>query len=370
MEFRRAVREDAWGLMRLYQRGCADPSDPVLLGVRCLEAILDSQEELWLVGERGSDLVFGLCLRVDPANRLAKIFRLLVEPTWEGAASGLREAIPQLERYLAGRVDVVYATTRTLSLEQHQTSLQLGFALLGIFPNARGADRSLLNGLSALYLHDALARRRPLARGLHPLVRGIFEICREQCGLPDEREARVERHWVAEQGIPGLELLEAPGFVAGRYERLASRHQIPMRFYPFLVPNALVTDAMQRIELFVRLLPGEKFAAILADRIELGVSPVELYDEVSRLLYSRGAGYVEVISDAADVEGIDAFAEAGFLPTAYFPAMRLHGSERRDYVILSRAFERPPSGKSLQQSAHPAYLRYYAEYLRACLAGY
>jgi hypothetical protein len=70
-----------------------------------------------------------------------------------------------------------------------------------------------------------------------------------------------------------------------------------------------------------------------------------------------------MINDAADALGTEALIQAGYLPCAYFPALKKQNNVRRDYVVFARSFENffyPDLGKIAP--VYRQYLRQYYEY--------
>lgn len=364
--FRRAQESDAWALMQLYQRAAVEkPNDPLLLDFKALSADLASPASVWFVGEGGGKIALCLSLLVDGENRLAKIHRLLLDPDMPQPLEMLRAALPRLIERLSGTVDVLYTTTKTLTLKQQELSLGLGFQVIGIFPNATGADRTKLNGITAYYFDEVLTRKRETRFEMHPVVKPFFEIVRKQCGLKEQPVAEVEAERVGQHAPYELEVVRAPHFVAHRYARLKERSALSVQFYPFQYPNALVTDPSQRIEVFVRLLPEMRFAAIISERLDVAVDPGKLYDRVAGILNENGATYIEVLNDAGETGGVQGFLDAGFLPCAYVPAFKKQGDCRRDYLVMARSFERLFHCLPERQGAlNPRYREFFEQYYK------
>jgi len=165
--------------------------------------------------------------------------------------------------------------------------------------------------------------------------------------------------------LPQLEIIPAPSFVAHRFAKLKERQALSVHFYPFHEPNVLITDPAQRIEIFIKMVPEERFAAILGERLDVYVNPVELYRKIAVLLNQHGITYLEVINDAGDLAGTQAILDAGFLPCAYFPSFKRLGDSRWDYVVFSCSFEKPlPVAEADAVHIHPLYLDYLKEYRR------
>ncbi len=366
IEYRRAEGKDVFPLMQLYQLAAKDVmADPVLLNYRKLVNEILSPDSVWIVADNGGTLLAALSILLDKDNRLAKVSRLILHPEWSDSNLVLKQALPLLIHYLGEKgIEVVYTTTRNVSLTQQQFTMSLGFQMLGIFPNAQGADPLKLNGLTAYFFESILREHRQADHTLHPLVLPLFELVRKTCGLAPLPVAEAPAFDAsAFTSLPGLEAVDASAFVAHRFERLKERRSLAT-FYPFHAPNALITDPAQRLEIFVKLVPEVRFAAILGERLDLPVNPAELYHEVALMLHSRGISFVEVICDAGDVMGIECMTRAGFIPCAYFPAFKRQGDMRRDYVVLARSFERVLGSSRESSSVHPQYLSFLQQYYR------
>ena len=378
IEYRRAEGGDVQPLMWLYQLACADDplAVPLLLDRKALVQALNSREMLWIVAERAGSLLASLSILVDGENRIAKLDRVLIHPEWAESLDVLTEALPLLIGYLGEKsVEILYTTTKGLTHTQQEVTLEKGFKLLGIFPNAVGSDPTGLNGLSAYFYPGVLGDRRQAAFPLHPDLKGIFEITRSQCLLPplpilgteaEKGAAPIAEKWKSSQS-PQLELILAPRLVAHRFARLKERRSLSTSFYPFQSPNVLITDPAQRVEIFVRLAPDAHFAAIIGERLDLAVNPAALYTDVSGLLKARGVSYIEIINDATDAQGIQSILNAGYLPCAYFPSFHNSGDVRRDYVVFARFFERLPPMGSLGGKRNPVYGDYLNELYRSDL---
>lgn len=364
MTYRRAAPSDAFAMMRVYQLSTETPSDPVLLDVRKLSAELRKDNILWIVGEHEGEIFLHLSISIDRENRLAKLSRFALDPRWKESHTILEDAMPLLVRYLTEKkVEVLYTTTRTLTMKHQELTLGLGFKVLGIFPNAVGGDPLRVNGLTAYFFGDVLARRKPRFQ-LHPLVAPFFEHVRAQCGLdPIPVYNFPKRPAPAYQPMPELETIQAEHFVAHRFEKLKERKALSTHYYPFQEPNVLITDPAQKIEIFVRVIPDSRFAAVIGERFDVAVDPTLLYDAASTLLNRCcGVTYIEVINDAGDAPGIEAIVSAGYLPCAYFPSFRTLGDERRDYAIFARSFERIFPTVPADAALNPLYLDFLAEF--------
>lgn len=260
----------------------------------------------------------------------------------------------------SGTTDVLYTTTRFITLKQLELTRHAGFKILGIFPNAMGADSEKMNGLAAYFFKDMLEFKRTSTFRLHPDIMPLFSIAQKECSLPDLEPARVQ-HMDPDliEPLPLLEVINAPHFVAHRFSKLKERKFIAINFYPFQEPNTLVTDPEQSIEIFIKIIPELGFAAVIGEHVRLGIDPAELYSTVSQILKNHGVHYIEVINDAADTSGIECILRSGFSPTAYFPCLKKHRNSRRDYVIFGKSFD---TYCEPEASVEPIFMRYLEAY--------
>lgn len=367
--YRKAEDRDVFSLMRLYQLG-KHPGvrDSVFLDHKTVLDAIRSPNSTWVLAEKGNHVLACFSILLDRENRLAKINRLYIDPEWDNWAQLLKDSLPLLIQYLKDekrQIEVVYTTTRTFTLQQQEMTLQMGFNILGILPVSSGIDASRVNGLTAYYFQDVLTKKRHGEFLLHPIVKPFYELVRKSCGLGELPEAKQpDLSALSFETLPELELIYAPNFVARKFEALKERKSLAVHFYPFTIPNTLITDAEQRIEIYAKIMPDSRMATIIGERLDRSVNPIELYSRVSHLLNLQNIGYIEVINDAADVWGIEAFSAAGYLPCAYFPCLKNQGDMRRDYVVLARSFERPFAETLVPIEVNQTYLEFFREYYR------
>jgi len=309
-----------------------------------LASAMESGELLCFMAERDGAPEALLFMLHDAAQGLCKLHRIYV-PAEAGNAGEISKALIlaalEILRRSPAMPDIVYATTRTLTPEQQQITLDAGFRMLGVFPNAYGADRSGVNGLTAYFFDGVLEKKRRGRFPLHPALAPFYEIAAAECGLETmEAAAPPPCDWRRDSRLPALEPIRAARFVEGRFGLLKSRTSLAASFYPFQKPNLLITNPEQTIEIFCRAADNIRFAAVIGERIAEPVDPVRLYLEISGILETSGSSYVEMINDAADISGVDCLLRAGYTPCAYFPCLKKHAGLRRDYVIFSKSFGR------------------------------
>lgn len=339
--FRVARPDDAFALMRLNQL-CEGARDPLLLDARALQSDLGRADRLWVLAEESGEPAAFAALSLELPLRLGRIDLM----GSRGETSSRRRRLDELMRFVMSELarraelDVVYSTTRSLTLEQQASTLECGFKVLGVFPNAASADSSnRINGLTVWHAPGVLEEKRHSGFALHPAAAPFYELARRQCGLAPLRAAERPALAGGAAPLPELELIEAPRFVAERFRRLRERRSLSVNFYPFQEPNALITSPDQSVEIFAMLLPEKRYANLLGERLAAAVDPVELYRRAVAMLYDRPIHYIEIINDAADAAGMECIVRAGFSPCGYFPALKLAGGIRRDYVVFAKAFE-------------------------------
>lgn len=362
MNCRPAHSADAAAVCEVFRRSGTRPRfDSAEADAARLAARLDSGAlQAWLA-ETPAGPAAALTALEDSRHRLVKILSVGVDR----ARCGYQEAVlALLEAAQKGQgpepPEVLYTTTRCFSLEEQSVTREAGFHLLGTFPNAPGADRSRVNGLTGWFAPEVLARRAG-GFALHPALAKLYDAARRETGLAPLPAGAAPEPPPASAEAPALELLVAPRLAAARLRRLKERPS-GLQFYPFQEPTVLITDAEQRIEAFARLVPEMGFAVIIGERLDAPVSPVAFYRETTRLLERAGASYIEVLNDAADLYATDCMLRAGFAPCAYFPALQRRGGARRDQVVFSWSREPfVPSERPVPKEYEP----FVAAYLEA-----
>lgn len=365
--YRQAEERDVFPLMRLFQLSQASGQrDSLFLDHAKLKSAISSSDTSWIVGERDNQLLACFSILLDSENRLAKINRLFIDPSWENWAQLLKDALPLLIKYLTDdkrRIEVIYTTTKTFTLKQQEMTLNMGFKIMGILPTSGGKDDSQVNGLTAYFCDGVLNERRHSEFSLHPIVVPFYELVRKECGLePLPVAEKPEMGTLEFEPMPQLELIYAPNYVGEKFRKVRDRKSLSIHFYPFTQPNAIITDAKEKVEIYVKIVDESRMATIIGERLDVSVNPTELYSKVSHMLNARNVNYIEVINDAADIWGIEAITMAGFLPCAYFPCLKDQGDFRRDYVVLARSFERPFAETTTQFEVHHTFLDFFKEY--------
>lgn len=345
LNFRLAKESDVWRLMELYQKvGSTFTNDELFLDFDKLNDSIKSAGSIWLIGEREGQIATTISILIDFEQALAKISRIIVNPALSSIQIDLRDSIRQTIRYLETlerKVEVLYCTTMTIPMQFQELTLEEGFKILGVFPNALGADSGRLNGLTAYYFKETLEKTRFKDFTLHPTLHPFFSISRANLNLPDLPLADLnQRNEVTPNSFPeSLEIVDAPKLVAAKFDQLKKRRRNVMDFYPFYGPNLLITSADEEIQVFVKVIQASRFAAIVGEELLRSVNPAELYQAVVQLLKNRNVSYIEILNDAADTVGNQWILDASFVPCCYIPAFKKQTDTRRDYVVFCKTFE-------------------------------
>lgn len=342
---RAATAADAFALMRLYQLSMygAPKREALFLDHAGLENELSRKDRRWVLAEKNGEVIALAGLSVEEGNRIGKLNCLLSRPANK---ADLSAALGLLMKQVSAeaKLEVIYSTTQALTLEQQALTLEHGFKILGVFPNAMSADSHKLNGLTVWYAPGVLESRRYESFELHSAVVPFYDLARKALGgrlkpLGALAKSAAASSKTEAPPLPALELIEAPGFTAERYRRLKARRNLSVNFYPFQSPNAVFTSADQGVEVFAIISRERRFAGLIGEHLSVRVDPAALYREIVRMLFAQSINYVEIINDASDAAAIQAMLQAGFAPCGYFPALRDSGEFRRDYVVFARSAE-------------------------------
>ncbi len=361
---REAQKEDTFAIQKVYQLADESLFDTAFFSnYQRIQNSFNAPDQLWMVLEHGGQIVgFAWCF-VDRSQRIAKISRLLVsfedrKEKREKTRAFLKLLIDYIGALSCG-IDILWANSRPLDQDQNLPA-ELGFKVLGIFPNGKEEDHTLVTALIAYFYDKTLEKDRIKDNPIHPSLKNLYNIARDECELPEVTISPLDNPPEISLDSPKrLELIKAKSFVEHRFDRLKKRNFLSTTFYPFHRPNTLITNPEQSIELFVRVFPAQKMATVVAERIELDVDPIKVYQQVCRILKDESYNYIEVINDAGDVWGCEYLMKAGFVPCCYFPSLKKHNNRRRDYVVLARSYEHFVYPKL---ELDPIYINYLVQY--------
>ena len=365
--FRDARVGDAPAIRELFQK-IYKGKYPLEFGtnVELLKAeIGDPEHHLWLVAADEKDrLLAGAMLFIcDPKNRMAKAGGGVVLPEYRHYGLGstmLKKGVRYLTKG-ADIVDVIYGTSRTVSEGPSKITAEAGFYKMGFFPNAVQIEELEHLNLDVFLTPRALKSRRQ-GPYLYPPFYDIYKIAR--------RQLKLDRgHLVTERGPLTLSkkkivlnVIKDSKRTVALFDLYKEQRRISNSFFPFHKPNWLLSSEDGGTDVFIWYGGVGKQASILGfrtDRIDIH----DLLDAVAGALQRSGASYVELLVDAYDyMVQRDAYA-AKYIPSAYFPAMRLTADGRRDdYFVVSRTFQIIDFTSSYVMTENLPYLKAYMRF--------
>ncbi len=376
IRIRSARLEDARRIQVLYAEVYGHNYPMSLVSDRAkMNNAITSDSYYWLVGEHNGRIIASQILQIDAANRMAKALGAVVSREYRrlnlnyAMMKMIMDDITGVQKV----VDVVYATTRTVTAAPQQILDNMGFSALGIFPNAHKVYEHETHCLTAYYVIPAWGKRRKPVRIIEEIEPFYRLAQRELTGRMPGKELRLEEPKVTaaagkpKEGAPKheekpiqFEIIQAPHFVSERYRRNGSNGVFADFFVPFHKPNMLLVSHDQKTEIYMQYNPQDKYTVILGGRTEVTDFSL-LLNSVAEVMRNLNVSYLECLVDAYSPELQAQAVKAGFLPSAYFPAMRLVGSKRLDYIAFSRSFEMLDFRKVNLIRTYRAYLK---EYLR------
>jgi len=338
---------------------------PLLYGSdpQAMAEMISSDEHKWLiVRDHDNGLIVGsIVFEMDLVNKVGKAAALVVHPEYRkaGIASKL---VSCGDRLIAedGCLNSIYTTTRTRSVGPQLVFLREHYLPLGIFPNAHKLKYRETTTLCAKFKRGVLGRRAPTAKIPEALV-PLYEAVREQfpqieippvADLPEKYVTNT-----ADRGTT-FECIFAPHFVLRRFKEFTN--DSAARFYPFHLPNLLLTDTNGELEIFAYLNQSDGYCTLIAcnrPAYTFEQSLPDILEEIKNL----GGAYVEVLIEVDRHESLATLLRARFLPSAFYPAMREADGVTYDYVVMTRSTEPLDfRGMSIDQAFKPYVDQYVA----------
>lgn len=302
----------------------------------------DSEHHLWLVAEdpRAENKLLGAVMFcVDQANRLGKAAGSVVDAAARNRGIGsalLKSGVKYLidEKNL---IDVIYGTTRTVNEGPSKMVADVGFYKMGLFPNAVQVESPEHHNLDVFLTKEALASRRRKPYLFGPFFE-IYSIVRKQLKL--ERPYIVTERAplkLSAQKIP-FKINSDEKDVVLKFRLFQEQKRLSNSFFPFHMPKWILESEDGGTEVFIWYGGMGKQALIVGYRTD-HVNVHDILDSAAFALQSVGAAYVELLVDAYDYMLQQEAYTAKYIPSAYFPAMRLaEDGLRDDYFVLSRTF--------------------------------
>lgn len=299
---------------------------------------------LWIVAEKEAPaqprLVGAVMFRFDSANRLGKAAGGVVLPEFRklgiGAAmvrSGVRH-LTQTKQV----VDIIYGTTRTVTQGPSKMVAEVGFREMGLFPNAVHIEEFEHLNLD-IYLTDTALKSRRKKPFLFSPFYEVYGIARRQLSL--ERAILVterEPLQLSRTKIP-FRVIRNEKTACEKFLLYSNQNRISNSFFPFHLPNWLLSSEDGGTDVFIWHGGVGKQSSILGYRTDR-VNAHDVLDSVAHTLQRSGAAYVELLVDAYDYMLQQEAYTARYIPSGYFPALRLGNDRLRDdYFVLSRTFQ-------------------------------
>ncbi len=328
-----------------------------------LEAQLANPEGyLLLVAEdpARAGLVGSILFSIDAAHRLGKTAGVVVDPDYRRGGLG-GEMLKLGTHYIAedaAMVDVMYATSRTVGEAPSRIVAEAGYHQVGLFPNAVQVESMEHLNLDVYLTTRALPKRRKKPFIFKP-YHETYEIARRRLGF--ERAQVVSEYATLKLNpVPmELEVVTDETVAISRFRELSLEKRLANSFFPFHSPNLIFRCPSGHTEVFVSLKGRHRQAAILGYRTDM-VDIQDVLDSVARALHRHGASYVEFLIDSHDYRLQQQAFTARYIPSAYFPAMRLGADGLRDDVIIvSRTFSLLDFTGSVLKGDNLKYLKAY-----------
>lgn len=341
-DIRLATHADAMGITLLYQQVYqGNYSNPLMRDSSILSRYLRDPANVWVVGVAEGRIIGSVVYETDDAHRLSRVFGGAVLPEFRGASVLERAMVLGFDHLTetTGRIDVVYATTRTSTPAPQIVTERLGYKKLGIFPNVHRTDVYETHCLTALFSDGAFVNRFD-GFGLHPSIERLYRIVQSECNLGPLLPATADDLALDTfDKTVELEVIAAEKFALHRFEALKAEGHLQSHFYPFHAPNMVITSPCQTVEVFAYMAGADKYCTIIGIKKPREYNFTWLLDRCSRLLQEIGARYIEVLVRADKAKTIERVLQARFIPCAYFPAFQLKDDVRYDFVVCSRTFE-------------------------------
>ena len=309
--------------------------------VKAAEQAILSDDTKWLIArDKASGKIVGsMVYDLDSADKVARALALVVHPEFRkvGIASKLCAWGDELIKK-GGRFNSVYTTTRTQSMGPQLIFLKENYLPLGIFPNAHKIKRHESTTLFAKFQEGVLERRAETEKIPHRLV-PLYKVVKNvypELEIPpaaslSDRAIKKHSPWDFT-----FEAILAPHYVMRAFK--AQVTDAAAQFYPFHLPNLLLTDESGKVDIFAYYNQLDGYCTIISCNQPM-YALHEIFPALLEKLRSLGITYVEVLIAADRFESLEVLLRAQFLPSALYPAMRELNGQTYDYVIMTRTME-------------------------------
>lgn len=298
----------------------------------------------WTLSKIDDKVVGSVIFTIDPVNKIGKAYAAAVLPQYRDQdlmRTMTKHSLVALTKKTRS-CDVIYATTRTVSVAPQVVLERLDFLPMGIFPNVRKVESFETHGMEVYFGPYALKYRRPNPKIIPELVE-FHQIACQQLDIQDETPQVTE----LESQNPGkmgpkieFDLNENCDEVLEKFEDYQHRNLMYRVFFPFTEPNMLFVAKDNTAEVFVNFNKIDGYGVILGYRFT-GKDLRNTLMWFCEAAGESGMRYIEMLVNAFKPEMQRLALDAKFLPCAYFPAMQMDlEGNREDYFIFSRSFEK------------------------------
>lgn len=293
----------------------------------------------WFLAIKKGEIIGSVIFAVEPAHRLGKVYAAVVLPEFQGKNIMHYMVKESLEEITEKRdlVDVIYATTRTVSFASQVVLEHVGFISLGIFPNVRRVQKHESHGLEVYFTKKAFDNRVVMPT-IIPELRKVYRIAQDILKLDDPLIVDQLEDVPQEESIWFIYEDDAKK-VADKYREYSEGGEKMAGFFPFHPPNMRFYSKDLKHEIFCNMNRLDGHMAIIAFKCQ-AKNFTNLLNSFCRAAKAvAGAEYVEIMVSAFDPMLQKQALEARFLPCSYFPAMAMNrDGERVDYLAMSRSF--------------------------------
>jgi RimJ/RimL family protein N-acetyltransferase len=341
IEIRKAGEEDFTKISSLYDRvygglyPVSEASNP-----EEFKKIIQDRNHLWLIALKENRLVGSLVFAIDGDNGISKCYGAVVEPSEQN--SGIMHKINSYGIESIKNSDIFYAVARAGVRAPQRVLQKLGFAPLGIFPNAMRIRRLETHGLLACFKNKALEERQ-IPSLIQPAIR-LYDLIKPRLGLhaANQVEVKVENNDLAVD----LNIDSTPS-VKDQYYRCKAEKRLLYDYYPFYEPNLRFYTSDGQNEAFTFHNSRASFLYVLGVKTKTErKDPTQILESVAEAALGLNCSYIEMVVPSNDPGLQSAAYSANFLPSAYFPAFKKDGKLRTDCLITARLLV-PPSFKSI-----------------------
>ncbi len=302
---------------------------------------IENPNYFWTLAHLDERVIGSVIFAIDPVNKIGKAYAAAVLPEFRGQ-DVMRTMVQQGLERLTVRTrscDVIYATTRTVSVAPQVVLEHLGFHPMGIFPNVRKVKSFETHGLEIFFRQAALKLRRPKPQLVAEVV-DFFKIVRELLDLEESKECELEASDPRKMGSEILfEVDRDEKRLLKRFDQYQDQDLLDTVFFPFTEPNMNFVSQDGTCEIFVNFNEEDGHGVIVGYKI--GNRDLRhILSWFCEAAAREGLKYIEYLVNAYRPDLQRIALDSRFLPCAYFPAMRFNElNQREDYIVFSRSFE-------------------------------